>query len=71
LPIFAALGSRRSVHVWLLHGTPLCLGIGLYLGVLRRRPVQGALAGAGESTPVLVSVLRSDDSGSITQAAAV
>ncbi len=30
----------------LLHGTLLCLGIGLYLGVLRRRPVRGALTGA-------------------------
>ena len=30
----------------LLHGTLLCLGIGLYLGALRRRPVRGALAGA-------------------------
>lgn len=30
----------------LLHGTLLCLGIGLYLGALRRRPVRGAVAGA-------------------------
>jgi hypothetical protein len=29
----------------LLHGALLCLGIGLYLGVLRRRPVHGAIAG--------------------------
>jgi hypothetical protein len=30
----------------LLHGTLLCLGIGLYLGSLRRRPIRGALTGA-------------------------
>lgn len=30
----------------LLHGTLLCLGIGFCLGTLRRRPFQGALAGA-------------------------
>jgi hypothetical protein len=30
----------------LLHGTLLCLGIGLYLGALRRRPVRGAITGA-------------------------
>ena len=30
----------------LIHGTLLCLGIGLFLGVLRRRAVRGALAGA-------------------------
>lgn len=30
----------------LLHGTLLCLAIGLYLGALRRRAVRGALAGA-------------------------
>jgi hypothetical protein len=30
----------------LIHGTALCLGIGLYLGLLRRRPATGALAGA-------------------------
>jgi hypothetical protein len=30
----------------LIHGTLLCLGIGLYLGALRRLPVRGAVAGA-------------------------
>jgi hypothetical protein len=30
----------------LLHGALLCLGIGLYLGVLRRQPARGAIAGA-------------------------
>ncbi|HVR71846.1 MAG TPA: hypothetical protein VMT87_13475 [Vicinamibacteria bacterium] len=31
----------------LLHGTALCLAIGLFLGARRRRPIRGALAGAG------------------------
>lgn len=30
----------------LLHGALLCLGIGLYLGALRRLPARGAVAGA-------------------------
>lgn len=30
----------------LAHGTLLCLGIGSYLGLLRRRPARGALGGA-------------------------
>ena len=30
----------------ILHGVVLCLGIGLYLGVLRQRPVRGAVEGA-------------------------
>lgn len=30
----------------LLHGTALCLGMGLYLGALRRRPLRGGLVGA-------------------------
>lgn len=30
----------------LSHGTLLCLGIGLYLGLLRNRPARGAVAGA-------------------------
>ncbi len=37
--------SHRAVF-GLLHGTLLCLGVGLCLGALRRRPVKGALAGA-------------------------
>ena len=37
--------SHRAVF-GLLHGTLLCLGIGLYLGALRMRPVRGAVAGA-------------------------
>ena len=30
----------------LLHGTALCLAIGLFLGALRRKPIRGAVAGA-------------------------
>lgn len=30
----------------LLHGTALCLAIGLFLGALRRQPIRGAMAGA-------------------------
>lgn len=37
--------SHRTVF-GLLHGLALCLGIGLYLGLLRRRPLRGAGAGA-------------------------
>jgi hypothetical protein len=37
--------SHRPVF-GLLHGTALCLGIGLYLGALRRLPVRGGLTGA-------------------------
>ncbi len=37
--------SHRPVF-GLIHGTALCLGIGLYLGALRRLPVRGALGGA-------------------------
>jgi hypothetical protein len=37
--------SHRPIY-GLIHGTALSLGIGLYLGALRRRPVRGALWGA-------------------------
>jgi hypothetical protein len=37
--------SHRPVF-GLIHGTALCLGIGLYLGALRGRPARGALLGA-------------------------
>lgn len=37
--------AHRAVF-GLLHGTALCLAIGLYLGALRRRAVRGAVAGA-------------------------
>jgi hypothetical protein len=37
--------SHRAAY-GLLHGTLLCLAIGLYLGSLRRRAVRGAISGA-------------------------
>lgn len=37
--------SHRPVF-GLIHGTALCLGIGLYLGALRRLPARGSLWGA-------------------------
>ena len=39
------ISSHRAVF-GLIHGTALCLGIGLYLGALRRLPLRGAVGGA-------------------------
>jgi hypothetical protein len=39
------ISSHRPAY-GLLHGTLLCLAIGLYLGALRRHPARGAAAGA-------------------------
>jgi hypothetical protein len=39
------IASPRPVF-GLIHGTALCLGIGLYLGALRRLPLRGSLWGA-------------------------
>jgi hypothetical protein len=44
--VWARWITSHRARFGLIHGTVLCLGIGLYLGALRRRPVRGAFAGA-------------------------
>jgi hypothetical protein len=44
--VWARFIPAHRVVFGLLHGTLLCLAIGLYLGSLRRRAVRGAIAGA-------------------------
>lgn len=42
-----ARSIKEHRPLWgLLHGTALCLAIGLFLGALRRKPIRGAVAGA-------------------------
>ena len=43
--IWAALAISHHPAFGLLHGLLLCMGIGGYLGALRRRPTRGAIAG--------------------------
>lgn len=44
--VWARFVSRHRAILGLVHGTLLLLSLGLYLGLLRRRPLRGALAGA-------------------------
>jgi hypothetical protein len=44
--VWAHYGLRHRAALGLAHGALLCLGIGGYLGALRRRALQAALAGA-------------------------
>ena len=44
--VWARFELAHHPALGLLHGLVLCLGIGLCLGVLRRRPVRGAVGGA-------------------------
>ena len=44
--VWARFVSAHRAALGLLHGSLLCLAIGLHLGVLRGRPVRGALGGA-------------------------
>jgi hypothetical protein len=44
--VWARWITNHRAAYGLVHGSLLCLGIGLYLGALRGRPVRGALAGA-------------------------
>ena len=44
--MWARFIPRHRAVFGLLHGAVLCLAIGLCLGVVRRRPVRGAMAGA-------------------------
>jgi hypothetical protein len=45
--VWARFIPRHRAVLGLVHGALLCLAIGGYLGALRRRPLRGALAGAG------------------------
>ncbi|HSB62074.1 MAG TPA: hypothetical protein VLI67_10165 [Vicinamibacteria bacterium] len=44
--VWARFVPAHHAAYGLLHGTLLCVAIGLYLGALRGRPARGALAGA-------------------------
>lgn len=44
--VWARFITSHRMAFGLLHGLLLCLAIGLYLGLLRRQPVRGALSGA-------------------------
>jgi len=44
--VWARFGLRHRAVLGLAHGSLLLLALGLYLGILRRRPGLGALAGA-------------------------
>jgi hypothetical protein len=45
--LWARFVSSHRASLGLAHGTLLLLALGLYLGVLRKRPAAGALGGAG------------------------
>jgi hypothetical protein len=44
--VWASLSLPHRTLFGLIHGAVLCLALGLYLGVRRRRPARGALGGA-------------------------